>query len=80
MQGAISGSRLVSMFALLKGELPLPVDKPILLVCAVGGRSYAAAQVLSRRGYREVYNLSGGVNAWYKAGLPLVYGRAALAE
>lgn len=70
-QGAIPGSKLVSIFDLVKGKLPLPKDKPVLLVCAVGGRSYVAGQVLSRQGYREVYNLSGGINAWHKAGLPI---------
>lgn len=78
--GAIPGSKLVSIYALLKGEIPLPKDKPILLVCAVGGRSYVAAQTLSRKGYREVYNLSGGVKGWYKAGLPLAHDKAAVTK
>jgi len=76
-RGAIPGSRLVPIYALLKGEIPLPKDKPILLVCAVGGRSYVAGQVLSQQGYREVYNLRGGVEGWHKAGLPLAYNKAA---
>lgn len=76
--GAIPGSKLVSIYALLKGGIPLPKDKPILLVCAVGGRSYMAGQVLSGKGYREVYNLSGGVKGWYHAGLPLTHDEAAL--
>ncbi len=68
---AIAGSQLVSLWDLMKGRLPLPKDKPILLVCAVGGRSYAAGKVLSQKGYQEVYNLSGGIKAWYKQGLPI---------
>lgn len=79
-QGAIPGSKLVPLYPLLKGQLNLPKDKAILLVCAVGGRSYVAAQVLSKSGYREVYNLSGGVNGWYKAGLPLTHDSAATAK
>ena len=70
--GAIPGTRLVSIYELMKGAIPLPKDKPILLVCAVGGRSYVAAQVMSKQGFQEVYNLSGGISAWVKAGLPLV--------
>lgn len=70
-QGAIAGSQLVGFWDLIKGRVPLPNDKPILLVCAVGGRSFAAGQVLSRNGYREVYNLSGGIDSWFKAGLPI---------
>jgi rhodanese-related sulfurtransferase len=70
--GAIPGSTLVNIYDLLKGTLPLPKDKPILLVCAIGGRSYVAAQVMSQQGYREVYNLSGGIKAWLEAGLPIM--------
>ena len=69
--GAIPGTRLVSIYDLMKGVLPLPKEKPILLVCAVGGRSYVAAQVMSRQGFREVYNLSGGIKAWVQSGLPV---------
>lgn len=69
--GAIPGSKLVPIYDLVKGKIELPKDKPILLVCAVGGRSYMAGQVLSKQGYQEVYNLSGGVKGWYKAGLPI---------
>jgi rhodanese-related sulfurtransferase len=70
--GAIPGTRLVSIYDLMQGTIPLPKDKPMLLVCAVGGRSYVAAQVMSRQGFREVYNLSGGIKAWVQAGLPVV--------
>ena len=30
----------------------------------MGGRSRAAAQILSGKGFKEVYNLKGGINAW----------------
>ena len=55
------------------GAITLPKDKPLLLVCAVGGRSYAVAQVLQHQGYGELYNLNGGIAAWKEAGLPLQY-------
>lgn len=72
LNGAIPGSKLVSFFDLVQGKVFLPKDKPIMLVCAVGGRSYVAAQVLSKKGYGEVYNVSGGIDAWYRAGLPVI--------
>lgn len=72
-RGYIPGSQLVAFNDIAMGKLPLPKDKPILLVCAVGGRSYFAGQMLSKKGYQEVYNLSGGVKKWYKTGLPLTY-------
>lgn len=49
----------------------MPKDKPIFVYCASGQRSAAAAEVLLRHGFSEVYNLSGGIGAWSRAGLPI---------
>ena len=69
--GFIERSILTPFWSLVRGTVNLPKDRPLLLVCAVGGRSYAAGQMLIRSGYREVYNLRGGIVAWTHAGLPL---------
>jgi len=45
--------------------------KPLLLICAVGGRSFAAAQLLSRSGFKEVYNLDKGLQEWVRLRVPL---------
>ena len=73
--GYIAGSRLIPMSAIAKGTQSLPDDKPLLLICAVGGRSYGVGQYFTRqdKGYPEIYNLKGGISAWKKAGLPLQY-------
>lgn len=71
--GKIEGSKLISFWSVMRGEHDLPKNKAIILVCAVGGRSYAAGQVLAKSGYKEIYNLSGGIESWKKAGLPLKY-------
>lgn len=71
--GYIEGSSLVPFWEIAKGKKSLPNDRPLLLVCAVGGRSYAVGQYLNKKGYPEVYNLQGGISAWKKAGLPLQY-------
>lgn len=71
--GSIQGSQLVPFWAIMQNKLNIPKDQPIMLICAVGGRSYAAGQILKRQGYNEIYNLSGGITAWKKEGLPLKY-------
>lgn len=71
----ITGSVPVSLGELMQGQVQLPRDKPLLLVCAVGGRSYAAGLYLVKEKYLRVYNLRGGIFAWEKAGLPLEQGR-----
>ncbi len=70
-QGAIEGSQIIPISRLMKGQASLPTDRPLLLVCAVGGRSWGVGRYLARQGVREVYNLEGGIGAWKKAGLPL---------
>jgi rubrerythrin len=42
----------------------LDPEKATVVYCAVGGRSRAAAQMLSGQGYTAVYNLKGGFKAW----------------
>jgi hydroxyacylglutathione hydrolase len=44
----------------------------VAVVCASGYRSTVAASVLERAGVRRVANVTGGMNAWRRAGLPVV--------
>lgn len=60
----IPGAKLVPLPALKDGLRQLDSQKPVLVYCAVGGRSLAAAQLLSGFGFQEVYNLQGGIKAW----------------
>jgi rhodanese-related sulfurtransferase len=38
--------------------------------CASGSRSQAAAKTLKDAGFKEVFNLQGGMGAWTQAGMP----------
>jgi rhodanese-related sulfurtransferase len=74
--GALPGSRLVtwsswSPQSFLQKMQIFDKKKPLLLVCAVGGRSFAAAALLSQNGFREVYNLDKGLTAWVQQRVPL---------
>lgn len=53
------------------GELEKHKDQPIVVICRSGNRSAAACSLLSKQGFSQVYNLSGGVMAWQKGSLPL---------
>jgi len=71
--GTIKAAKLVPFGAIMQNQLDVAPDTPILVFCAVGGRSYFAGQVLVKHGYKEVYSLAGGIEAWAKAGYPLVH-------
>lgn len=73
-QVRITGSKLVPVGDVIRGKFETDADQPIMLVCAVGGRSYFAGKVMISRGYQEVYNLDGGIEAWRRVGLPVELG------
>jgi rhodanese-related sulfurtransferase len=58
------GARLLPLPQLPEGYRELDPEKPTLVHCAVGGRSRVAAQMLSGWGFKEVYNLAGGIKAF----------------
>ena len=51
----------------------LPKDRTIVCVCHLGGRSARVAQALNGAGWQAL-NLTGGMQAWMRAGLPVVGG------
>jgi monothiol glutaredoxin len=42
----------------------LPKDAPLAFMCHRGGRSRNVAERYRRRGYTNVYNVEGGIDAW----------------
>lgn len=53
------------------------IDKnaPVFVYCLSGGRSSSAAAAMRKQGYKEVYELQGGILKWKSAGLPVVSGK-----
>lgn len=52
----------------------LPEDKytKIIVYCLGGKRGPAASQIIADAGYKEVYNMEGGIGAWVNASNPVV--------
>ncbi len=67
--GVSVASTLQSQLARCAGELPQ--GRAVVTVCRSGARPARAAALPARDG-REVSNLSGGIHAWARAGLPVV--------
>ena len=49
----------------------LPSDRPLMVICHVGGRSAAVTGYLTRTGRTDVVNVAGGMDAWQRADLPV---------
>jgi rhodanese-related sulfurtransferase len=60
----LPGARLIPLPQLAGAYEELDPEKPVIVHCAVGGRSRVAAQLLSGLGFQEVYNLAGGIKAF----------------
>ena len=60
----LPGAKLIPVPQLSDRLDEIDTGKPVVVYCAVGGRSRAAAQLLAGKGYAEVYNLKGGIKAW----------------
>lgn len=52
-------------------ELEKYKDHPVVVICRSGQRAGMATALLNKRGFGQVFNLSGGMMAWQKAGLPV---------
>ena len=65
--GHIPGARLIPLPDLPSRLEEIDRDIPLIVYCAVGGRSRVAAQMLSGQGFEKVYNLTGGFKAWHSA-------------
>ncbi|ASC73395.1 Thiosulfate sulfurtransferase GlpE [Halomicronema hongdechloris C2206] len=68
---------LLRNWALPKWFWDLSKDEPIAIICLTAHRSPIAAQILANVGFTQVFNVTGGMMAWRKAGLPVCKGHSA---
>ena len=50
----------------------LDKSKPVFVYCAGGGRSGSAREIMEGMGFKQIYDLQGGMKAWTKAGKPVI--------
>jgi rhodanese-related sulfurtransferase len=67
----VAGAALMPMSTFAAQFRELPADRPLLVMCAVGGRSAVATAHLLATGYPDVLNVAGGIVDWERAGLPV---------
>lgn len=70
MEGAVMANFYDSDFKQQLEELDK--EKPVAVYCKVGGRSGQAMSMMKDMGFKEIYNLKGGMDAWKGANKPTV--------
>jgi len=69
--GHPKGARNLPPARIKTGDTGLAPDDDILVICLSGHRSPRQAKRLASMGYANVANVSGGLLAWKRAGLPV---------
>jgi rhodanese-related sulfurtransferase len=69
-QGRIANAKNINIAdADFKAKMnQLDKSKPIVVYCGVGARSSRAAKILTEMGFKQIYDLQGGITAWTAAG------------
>lgn len=62
--GALPGARSIPMSDIPARLADLNAAQPVVCICHHGMRSLRVAEFLQERGFPEVINLAGGVDAW----------------
>ena len=63
-KGHILGARNIPVTQLKQRLVEVRPDKPVYLYCQNSTRTGRAAQLLSKRGYKQLYQLKGGFKQW----------------
>ncbi|MCY0864991.1 MAG: rhodanese-like domain-containing protein [Sulfobacillus sp.] len=62
--GHIPRAKHISLGQLVHRLKEVPKDKTVVVVCRSGSRSGKAAELLAEAGFRNVFNMSGGMQKW----------------
>lgn len=68
----IAGAQLVPMREVPARLAEIDAGKDVVAICHHGGRSQQVAMFLEKSGYKKMYNLVGGVDAWSRTVDPAV--------
>ena len=66
----ITDARHMPMNSVPDRQGELPHDRPIVVFCAHGSRSFGVAHYLREQGF-DAYNMTGGITQWHIAGGPV---------
>ena len=70
-RGVIPGARHIPLHLLPVRFEEIDRARAVVFYCQSGARSAQASAFLNGKGWPEVYNLAGGINAWVGKGMPV---------
>jgi rhodanese-related sulfurtransferase len=74
-EGHLAGAQLLPVQELESRMGEIDREKPVLLYCRSGRRSRQAFDLLKEKGFQDLHDMTGGIEAWKKEGLPVEGGR-----
>jgi len=69
--GHAPGAINIPHMSILAQKDKLATDKELVFICQVGQRSALACEFAAAAGFKDLYNVEGGTDAWIKAGFPV---------
>jgi rhodanese-related sulfurtransferase len=69
--GHVPGAINIPHMSVVSRKDELAGDKQLVFICQVGQRSALACEFAAAIGFKDLYNVEGGTEAWIKAGYPV---------
>lgn len=66
--GHVPGAINIPHMSIIARKNELAPDKELVFICQVGQRSALACEFAAAAGFKDLYNVEGGTEAWVKAG------------
>jgi len=66
--GHVPGAINIPHMSIIARKAELADDREIVFICQMGQRSALAAEFAAAVGFKDLYNVEGGTEAWVKAG------------
>ncbi len=66
--GHVPGAINIPHMSVVSRTDELDADKELVMICQMGQRSALACEFAASMGFKDLYNVEGGTEAWIKAG------------